>query len=468
MKRIIMHNRSQSEDVLRHQPFSRAQVRPRGNRLTLANLERLPIPEPPQVTTKSDLGSIDSRSSSEKSRNKLEAIRQRELEFQYDEEDEDRNLELERRRSQIERDEPIVAAPAPPSPPPSPPIVSKPVSAPVPKSIRSASGEKPNESRRNQSRESSQGVTKELGLRKSREETRESSRDARREKLREVSASKSRGATGPDAQKVERQNTPEEVPVAPKDRPQDHTREQPRDLAREALQDLARVKSREPQRTTLRQSQRAVSRESHRTRVEEVRRTESQEPAREVSRPSQMPQDEDSDLNHIRNMGNHLRSLSANLNDVRTGMDNISKITSKPPNGAAKDDALVHMSDREVFDAVMRAGWASLWVARYDPKIWARFRVGLGFWLLLILAVPLYVMLECVSCMLWCRPVFAESMDGLGIYPDAPEMPYVIPTMLLRPLRPAWKPVVDIMAPVLRWLVDFSAYVVESSKNHVL
>jgi hypothetical protein len=36
-------------------------------------------------------------------------------------------------------------------------------------------------------------------------------------------------------------------------------------------------------------------------------------------------------------------------------------------------------------------------------------------------------------------------MVGYGVNPDAPRYPFVIPTLLFRPLRPVWK-------PVLKWL----------------
>lgn len=34
-------------------------------------------------------------------------------------------------------------------------------------------------------------------------------------------------------------------------------------------------------------------------------------------------------------------------------------------------------------------------------------------------------------------------MSGFGIDPDAPEFPFALPTMLLRPFRPLWRPCVN-------------------------
>jgi len=60
--------------------------------------------------------------------------------------------------------------------------------------------------------------------------------------------------------------------------------------------------------------------------------------------------------------------------------------------------------------------------------------------------------------LIFCRPVLASSMDGYGIYPDAPEMPFVIPTMLLRPFKLVWRPVINALEPLLLWLFNFVVY----------
>jgi hypothetical protein len=43
----------------------------------------------------------------------------------------------------------------------------------------------------------------------------------------------------------------------------------------------------------------------------------------------------------------------------------------------------------------------------------------------------------------YCHPLYAEYMVGFGVDPDAPEYPFVIPTLLFRPFRPLWKPVLQ-------------------------
>jgi hypothetical protein len=208
---------------------------------------------------------------------------------------------------------------------------------------------------------------------------------------------------------------------------------------------------------------RAISREKSSTRD---RTAVSRE--KSASAPAVVEEEEGSDMIRIRNMDNHLKSLSANFESVKTGMENISKLTGKPSNGSAPSEVvLARMSDKDILHAVSRATWSNLWVFRHDADRWTRLRVGPGFWLILLLAIPFYAALECIACMIWCRPVFAESVEGLGIYPDAPELPYVIPTMVLRPLRPVWKPLVDVIAPFAQWLWDFVAYVAAHGKGSV-
>ncbi|KIW08002.1 uncharacterized protein PV09_00948 [Verruconis gallopava] len=289
MKRLILHNRSISEDSMRPQAFSKAQVRPRNNRLTLANLERLPVPEPPQVTTKSDLGSIDSQSSGEKPRNRLEAIRQRELDIGREDDSDASEANVQDSPSR-----PPTAAP-PPVPPPE-----------LEPHVRAAHG------------------------------------------------------------------------------------------------------------------------------------------------------DESSDITRIRKMGNHLRSLSANIDDVKTGLDNITKLTRTAQNGSAiVGSSTAQLGDDEVFQAVKRASLARLWEIRW--------------WILIMAAIPLYAMLECVACLIWCRPVIADGMDGFGIYPDAPELPFVIPTMLLRPFAPIWKPLLLIIKPLITWIAQLCTYLIGGGhKDYVL
>lgn len=456
-----MHNRTQSEDVIRPQAFSRAQVRPRHNhRLTLANLERLPVPEPPQVTSKSDLGSIGSRSSSERSRNKLADIRQRELELFEQSEDEEEEEEVVTQKQTIEKVK-----------------VLRPTEEPVRKispshdALRnlalqqnrngSREGVRLQEQNRNQSHE-----------RLKIHEQRQTLRTIRRTEEKEHSQERSRSCPKQD-ESVPKESASKPMPEVVKQTVAGLFAKPAVSAAAEAI--VKPVAESTINSTSKDATSKPVSEEpapkassiptpdpSPEPEIEPIR-PPTKKPL-EAPRPAPPPQvrvttevDEDSDLIHITRMGNRLESLSTNLNDVRAGMENISKMTNKPTDST--NLLLVRMSDHEVFEAVIRDIWSRLWTARRDTNSWKGFRLGPGFWLLLLLTIPLYALMETVACMIWCRPVFADGMEGLGIYPDAPELPFVIPTMLLRPLRPVWKPLLEVVEPVGKWVWEFVAYV---------
>ena len=46
-------------------------------------------------------------------------------------------------------------------------------------------------------------------------------------------------------------------------------------------------------------------------------------------------------------------------------------------------------------------------------------------------------------------------MVGFGVDMNAPEFPFVIPTLLLRPFKFLWKPIVDLLAWILNVLFEY-------------
>ena len=64
----------------------------------------------------------------------------------------------------------------------------------------------------------------------------------------------------------------------------------------------------------------------------------------------------------------------------------------------------------------------------------------LGLTLLFLLA---YMIAENVLCEIYCHPLYAHSMKGFGVDPNAPRFPFVIPTLVLRPFRGLWEPMVE-------------------------
>lgn len=63
-------------------------------------------------------------------------------------------------------------------------------------------------------------------------------------------------------------------------------------------------------------------------------------------------------------------------------------------------------------------------------------------WLgLLLLASVAWYITESLLCRQFCHKLWAETMIGYGVDPNAPRFPFVIPTLLLRPFKPVWEPV---------------------------
>ena len=91
--------------------------------------------------------------------------------------------------------------------------------------------------------------------------------------------------------------------------------------------------------------------------------------------------------------------------------------------------------------------WSALWTELRSNFYYYDDSARLGVrptWLgLSILLWALWNALENLLCVYYCHPLYAEYMVGFGVDPDAPEYPFVIPTLLFRPFRPLWKPVLQ-------------------------
>ncbi|KAK5005726.1 hypothetical protein LTR39_005854 [Cryomyces antarcticus] len=56
---------------------------------------------------------------------------------------------------------------------------------------------------------------------------------------------------------------------------------------------------------------------------------------------------------------------------------------------------------------------------------------------------------------MYCQPLYANTMVGTGVNPDAPEFPYVIPTLLFRPFGWLWRPLLSVLGSVCGALYHF-------------
>ncbi|TKA71224.1 hypothetical protein B0A49_04167 [Cryomyces minteri] len=62
---------------------------------------------------------------------------------------------------------------------------------------------------------------------------------------------------------------------------------------------------------------------------------------------------------------------------------------------------------------------------------------------------------ETTLCKMYCQPLYAKTMVGTGVNPDAPEFPYVIPTLLFRPFGWLWRPLLSVLGSVCGALYHF-------------
>jgi hypothetical protein len=238
------------------------------------------------------------------------------------------------------------------------------------------------------------------------------------------------------------------------------------------LQRIPLIPTPEPPQVTTKSDLGSISSQSSRSRnkVEDVLKREIDNEDRNQSDPGDdappPPEEVDGEdeLVHIKNMGNHILSLDANVKEMKTGIDKMTRLSQKTPNGIHRDTI---PREQVVWD-VLGGIRDILWVWRLEPTSWKGIQLGPGFWVLCLLAIPLYVVAELIMCMIYCRPVIADSMEGMGTCPDAPEMPFVIPTVLLRPFRPVWKPLIALLKPVFIWLARFLTYMAKEDNVNEL
>jgi hypothetical protein len=175
----------------------------------------------------------------------------------------------------------------------------------------------------------------------------------------------------------------------------------------------------------------------------------------------------------IEAMNRHLRAARTSIKDADRGLQRVEnkwESTSQaevpqPKTSTSQAEEVLQLkttttaqrqivkSDRDWKTACEHCGgsyhsvWSGLWTELrsnfyyYDDS--ARLGVRLTWLGILTLLWALWNVLENVLCMYYCHPLYAEYMVGFGVNPDAPEYPFVIPTLLFRPFRPLWKPVLQ-------------------------
>ena len=156
-------------------------------------------------------------------------------------------------------------------------------------------------------------------------------------------------------------------------------------------------------------------------------------------------------------MNKHLRAARTSIKDADRGLQRVEnkwETTShieapQPPTTTSKPNhppTLDH--NRKTVCSHCGGSYTSLWYGLwtelhsvfyvYDKN--SRFGIRTTWPGFLLLSWLLWYILENILCYNYCHPLYAEYMTGYGVDMDAPRYPFVIPTLLFRPLRPIWKP----------------------------
>ncbi|RAH85181.1 hypothetical protein BO86DRAFT_453658 [Aspergillus japonicus CBS 114.51] len=148
-----------------------------------------------------------------------------------------------------------------------------------------------------------------------------------------------------------------------------------------------------------------------------------------------------------------LKSLAENIQKVKSGLKSLEEQASRDGNVLTAPSSKGLQFSRATICAKCQAETEGrVYTIISFPRLWKRNPIsrrvrptGLG-WCLLIFLAWLYS--ETTMCDYYCHPIIANVCEGNCLRPDAPQFPYVIPTMLWR-----WLNLSSILAPVWAILV---------------
>jgi len=164
----------------------------------------------------------------------------------------------------------------------------------------------------------------------------------------------------------------------------------------------------------------------------------------------------------IEAMDKHLRAVRTSIKDANRGLR---RVENRIETAHTDSPSIMTRSQMIQPGIVPRAGpkvcehcggpyyssvWYGLWVEFRDcfytfnpASSWNISFTMLG---ILFFSFITWLIIEYTLCEYYCHPLYAKSMIGYGIDPDAPEFPLVIPTLALRPFKFIWKPVLEGLA----------------------
>ncbi|KAG8626662.1 hypothetical protein KVT40_005607 [Elsinoe batatas] len=156
----------------------------------------------------------------------------------------------------------------------------------------------------------------------------------------------------------------------------------------------------------------------------------------------------------IEDMAGRLRSARQGVREVKRGLRGMEKrveMSSSLPadHTVPGKEIIVRTQQGSIWSNLLREATTLFFdpntVSRLDkPRPWGLTTTGL-----LTAAFLTWYLLETTACTIWCHPQYAHDMTGFGVNPDAPRYPFVLPTILFRPVRWLWHPITS----TLVWVV---------------
>ncbi|KAF2398446.1 hypothetical protein EJ06DRAFT_532195 [Trichodelitschia bisporula] len=175
----------------------------------------------------------------------------------------------------------------------------------------------------------------------------------------------------------------------------------------------------------------------------------------------------DDEVSTLKNMDARLKTLRDSIHDTRLGLMRVEKKvhpTEKQRSSSPEQTPTVS-GQCKCNENMARGPFQALWGA-FKSLFYHRRNGSLKLtWLGAAFAVFwIWFITETIMCIIYCRPIYASYLTDEGIYPDAPEAPFVIPTMLFRPFRPIWRPVLNTAATFFHWAWGFASYILAEGR----
>jgi hypothetical protein len=168
-------------------------------------------------------------------------------------------------------------------------------------------------------------------------------------------------------------------------------------------------------------------------------------------------QSSDKYTNSLDHLGSKLQSIIHSIQDARSGL-NVIEHAIVPGNGKA-----IHPEGKlceNCGNPQHAHGDGRVYLAIPIPRLWKRdgnsqrLRPTLIGWATAIFG--LWYIIESIMCDLYCHPTIAEVCDGYCLQPDAPQFPFVFPTMLWR-----WSHLSSILTPIVTIFVAFGRLIAQ-------